>query len=143
MFAVTLVLALSSAVSALLVAKLPDPVKDGRGVTIWNDLAFKGGQFGIPADGHCTDLHLVYADFNDRTRSLNTEQGYRCEFFLDHGCPTNGPRFVVGATNQTIAVDSLRPDFDNAISSIECTVIVGDTPAINDPSHCEYLPGTA
>ncbi|KAI8941735.1 hypothetical protein NX059_002940 [Plenodomus lindquistii] len=120
MSVVTLMLALSSALASALTITAKT---DGRGATIYTAPSLGGTAFAIPANEYCTNLNNVFADVDAKTRSIQTEKGYRCEFFLEYGCPESTPYLWLGSPSEPITLNALRSDYDNAIHSAYCTPV--------------------
>ena len=58
------------------------PAPDGRGATIYTSPNLTGFSTAIPGNAYCTDLNNIFGDFDGATRSITTEKGYQCSFFL-------------------------------------------------------------
>ncbi|KAH9870972.1 hypothetical protein J1614_006546 [Plenodomus biglobosus] len=115
------------------------PKLDGRGATIYTGTNYSGRAFAIPSNDYCADLRNVYADFNRQTRSIITEKGYRCEFYLERGCPSQRKYLWIGSPEKNIALSPLRWDYDRRIQSIFCAPVTTLTAADIGPDGYKYM----
>ncbi|KAF1850732.1 uncharacterized protein K460DRAFT_271364, partial [Cucurbitaria berberidis CBS 394.84] len=96
---------------------------DGRGATIWTSHGFQGASVAIPANNWCTDMNNLFGDFDGKARSIVVASGYKCQFYTEYRCPSNGRKLDEGMVNREVAMAELPGDFDLKIHSAYCAKI--------------------
>ncbi|KAF2472913.1 uncharacterized protein BDR25DRAFT_312786 [Lindgomyces ingoldianus] len=104
---------------------IPD---DGRGATIFKQQDLIGetvpaDKTAIPGNAWCTDLTMIYGNWDGRVRSLVVQLGYKCQFYTTYGCPSSSPKLSLGSKDESTKLRTLSEEFDEKIHSVVCVKI--------------------
>ncbi|KAF1976550.1 hypothetical protein BU23DRAFT_29335 [Bimuria novae-zelandiae CBS 107.79] len=80
----------------------------------------------VPAGSGCLDLTSLFGIWEDKTRSLVVQEGYKCEYFTEFQC-TSEP-LCLNASDKKIIKKTLPAAFDKKIKSVKCEKVEAEKP---------------